>query len=126
VAHFGSREFLCPCCCGGNGKISKILVMWLDILRRAWGEPVIVNSGWRCAAHNMKVGGSRTSRHLIGCAADIRTRPGSIPEWERFSLLARRLYNQPGWEFLPYQTFIHVAVPREESERKWSGGQIKI
>jgi len=124
VAHFENREFLCPCC--GGGKVSEILVMWLDILRRAWGEPVIVNSGWRCAAHNMKVGGSRTSRHLIGCAADIRTRAGGKPEWERFSLLAGRLCNQPGWEFLPYQTFIHVAVPREESDRKWGAGQIKI
>ena len=106
--------------------MSKILVMWLDILRRAWGEPVIVNSGWRCAARNAKVGGSRTSRHLIGCAADIRTTSPGGQEWERFSLLAKRLYKQPGWEFLPYQTFIHVAVPREESERVWSGGVIKI
>ena len=113
---------MCPCC--GKGEISEVLAMWLDILRRAWGEPVFVNSGWRCAAHNMEVGGSRTSRHLIGCAADIRIKSGQ--EWQRFSLLAKRLCSHPGWEFLTYPTFIHVAVPREESGRKWSGGQIKI
>ena len=116
------KEFLCPCC--GKGEVSEVLVMWLSILRRAWGEPVIVNSGWRCAAHNTEVGGAPASRHLIGCAADIRTKTGA--ELERFFLLAKRLYSQPGWEFLPYRTFIHVAVPRDESGRKWSGGQLKI
>ena len=100
--------------------------MWLSILRGAWGGPVAVNSGWRCAAHNMKVGGARTSRHLIGCAADIRTNTQGGQGWKNFSLLAERLCRQPGWEFLPYPTFIHIAAPREcgESGKKWNGGKI--
>ena len=117
------KEFLCPCCGGGEGKVSEALVTWLEILRRAWGESVIVNSGWRCAARNLKVGGARHSRHLIGCAADIRISKPSGPDWQRFSVLAERLCRNPGWEFLPYPTFIHVAVPREEAERKWRGGR---
>ena len=102
--------------------MSEVLVTWLEILRRAWGEPVIVNSGWRCAPRNLKVGGSGTSRHLIGCAADVR----SASEFRRFTLLAERLCRHPGWEFIAYPTFIHVAAPRGESARRWSGGAINI
>jgi len=114
-------EFLCPCCGEGREKVSAILVMWLDILRRAWGEPVIVNSGWRCAPRNLKVGGAQTSRHLIGCAADIRIRSPAGSEWRRFSILAGRLCRLPGWEFLLYPAFIHISVPREEAVRRWNG-----
>jgi len=125
VEHFEVREFLCPCC--GGGKVSEVLVMWLEVLRRAWGEPVIVNSGWRCAARNVKVGGAVTSRHLIGCAADIvpLTKMGGA-ELREFAALAERICRHPGWEFLIYPTFIHVSVPRGDSERKWGGGKIVV
>jgi len=124
VEHFKKEEFLCPCC--ASGEVSEVLVMWLEILRRAWGEPIFVNSGWRCAVRNLKVGGARASRDLIGCAADIRTKSPAAPELPKFTLLAERLCRHSGWEFVLYPTFIHVAVPRDESERKWSGGSIKI
>ena len=111
--------------------MSEILVMWLDVLRRAWGEPIIVNSGWRCGPRNLKVGGAVASRHLIGCAADIapflkgvaQSAGGLPPPFQRFTALAERLCRNPGWEFLPYPTFIHVAAPREESARRWNGGK---
>lgn len=34
--------------------------------------PIIINSAFRCPAVNKAVGGSSTSNHLTGCAADIR------------------------------------------------------
>ncbi len=34
--------------------------------------PIVINSGFRSAAVNKAVGGSPTSNHLTGCAADIR------------------------------------------------------
>ncbi len=43
----------------------------LDPLRRAWGRPITVNSGYRCPALNRAVGGSKTSHHMRGMAADI-------------------------------------------------------
>jgi len=121
VAFFSPWEFLCPCCGEGSGKISELLVTRLDTLRGERGEPVFVNSGWRCAVHNMRVGGSRVSRHLIGCAADIRIATGSGGRFSMFTQLAERLCRLPGWEFLLYQNFIHIAVPRAESARRWSG-----
>jgi hypothetical protein len=45
----------------------------LDPLREAWGAPLTVNSGYRCAALNAAVGGAKKSQHLTGCAADITT-----------------------------------------------------
>lgn len=43
----------------------------LDPLREAWGEPIIVNSGYRCEKLNTAVGGSKTSQHRYGQASDI-------------------------------------------------------
>ena len=45
----------------------------LDPLRRAWGKPILVNSGYRCPALNNAVGGKASSQPLRGEAADITT-----------------------------------------------------
>lgn len=45
----------------------------LDPLRQAWGKPIVVTSGYRCAQLNVAVGGSATSHHMRGMAADITT-----------------------------------------------------
>ena len=128
VEHFKAEEFLCPCC--KEGAIARVLVLWLDQLRRAWGAPVIVNSGWRCASRNAEVGGSKGSRHLIGCAADIRNDnslvSGGRGDYADFMALARRVGNLPGWEVRVYNGFMHVAAPREEAMRTWNGEEIEI
>ena len=43
----------------------------LDPIREAWGEPIVVSSGYRCPELNTLVGGAKNSHHLLGCAADI-------------------------------------------------------
>lgn len=43
----------------------------LDPLREAWGKPIKVNSGYRCPQLNQEVGGSPSSQHMKGEAADI-------------------------------------------------------
>lgn len=45
----------------------------LDPLREAWGAPIIVTSGYRSPKLNSAVGGAKSSQHLKGEAADIRT-----------------------------------------------------
>lgn len=45
----------------------------LDPIRRIWGQPVIVSSGYRCPKLNAAVHGARYSQHTLGQAADIRT-----------------------------------------------------
>ena len=41
----------------------------LDPIREAWGEPIVVSSGYRCKELNELVGGAKHSHHIIGCAA---------------------------------------------------------
>ena len=43
----------------------------LDPIREAWGESIVVSSGYRCKQLNALVGGVKNSHHILGCAADI-------------------------------------------------------
>ena len=44
----------------------------LEPLRAFAGQPIIITSGYRCNALNVKVGGVYASQHTLGEAADIR------------------------------------------------------
>lgn len=57
-------------------SLQRLMDDCLDPIRRLWGKPIIVNSGFRCPELNRAVGGSATSQHMKGEAADITT--GSI------------------------------------------------
>ncbi|MDE6853830.1 MAG: peptidase M15 [Muribaculaceae bacterium] len=56
-----------------KNNVAALVDNVLDPLREAWGRPLIVSSGYRCPALNKAVGGSDTSHHLLGMAADITT-----------------------------------------------------
>lgn len=69
--HFSSGEFACKCGRCSGGWIEPLLVEKLTKLRDALGRRVTIDSGFRCADHNRKEGGARSSLHLVGKAADI-------------------------------------------------------
>lgn len=48
--------------------------MVLDPLRRLYGGPIVIGSGYRCKQLNKKVGGVPNSWHQEGNAADIRVK----------------------------------------------------
>ena len=57
----------------------KRLCSWLEMLRSEWNkrygegdEPITINSAYRSWEVNKRAGGSSTSNHLVGCAADIK------------------------------------------------------
>jgi len=52
-------------------NLTKLVDKILDPLREAYGKPIKVNSGYRCPKLNRAVGGSATSQHVLGQAADI-------------------------------------------------------
>lgn len=52
-------------------NLTKLIEIVLDPLREWYGKPIRVNSGFRCEALNEAVGGSDTSQHRLGEAADI-------------------------------------------------------
>jgi GH25 family lysozyme M1 (1,4-beta-N-acetylmuramidase) len=43
----------------------------LQAIRNYFGKPVHINSGYRTASYNKKVGGASASQHVVGTAADI-------------------------------------------------------
>lgn len=52
-------------------NLSALVENVLDPLREAWGGPITVTSGYRSPELNKAVGGSKTSDHMKGFAADI-------------------------------------------------------
>lgn len=61
---------------GDVENLQDLAVSVLDPIREAWGQPLIVSSGFRSPQLNVAVGGVPTSAHLDGCAADI-----TLPHW---------------------------------------------
>lgn len=64
-----------------ESNLTSLVDNILDPLRELYGKPITVNSGYRCLAVNKAVGGSATSDHVKGFAADITA--GSKEENER-------------------------------------------
>lgn len=67
---FRVREFRCR---DGTDTIliDEGLVVLLQCIREHFGKPVYITSGYRTAAHNAAVDGSKSSQHLLGRAADF-------------------------------------------------------
>ncbi len=92
----------------------------LDPLREAYGKPVTVTSGYRCSALNKAVGGSATSQHMVGQAADVTA--GSRKENKRLFYLIQELgldFDQEIWEKGNSEgpDWVHVSY-REGNNRK--------
>lgn len=71
-------------------NLENLVKYVLDPLRQMYGKPIYVNSGYRSEALNKAVGGSKTSQHVLGMAADIDTRTRKGNE-ELFDLIAKNL-----------------------------------
>ena len=75
IKYFDREEFRCKCggkyCGGFPAEPAKKLVQLADRVREHFGAPAIVSSGVRCETHNANVGGSFTSRHMLGLAMDF-------------------------------------------------------
>mgnify|MGYP004534932193 FL=1 len=73
--NFTRDEFQCQCKKCEAQMIDTELAEKLQRIRDVLGVPLKITSGYRCIVHNASkaVGGSRTSKHLYGFAADWRT-----------------------------------------------------
>lgn len=87
----------------------------LEPAREAIGCPIIVNSGFRNAGVNRRVGGVKSSQHLLGQAADIR--PKDPQQFQRLVDFLRRhdltdqLLTGPGWLHISWYPF---GIPRHD------------
>lgn len=68
--HFRLREMACK---DGSDKVlySTELIAKLERLREYGGFTITINSGYRTASYNKKIGGASKSQHTLGTAADI-------------------------------------------------------
>lgn len=53
----------------------------INILRGIYGQPMIINSGYRTPDHNRRIGGARNSAHLYCQAVDFRDLSGKLKDW---------------------------------------------
>lgn len=85
----------------------------LDPLREKWGSPLKVTSGYRCRRLNAAVGGSPTSQHMTGEAADITAldKRENLALWELLVMLKDKLpVDQVIWEKgTSFPMWIHVS-----------------
>jgi uncharacterized protein YcbK (DUF882 family) len=69
---FNYTEFDSPDAPGsGERHMDSDFLQMLDRARGLAGVPFKINSGYRTAGHNRKVGGVKASSHTLGLAADI-------------------------------------------------------
>ena len=84
-------------------------LMLLEPARTVAGCPIIVNSGYRNAAYNARVGGAARSQHLAACAADIRPRDPRqfqlLIDYLRISEHTDQLLTGPGWLHVSWNPF---------------------
>lgn len=88
----------------------------LDPLREWYDKPIYITSGYRCEALNEAVGGSFTSFHMRGAAADINQ--GSKAENEKiFNYIKDNLpFTELGWE--GNGKWVHVAYIKGRDEKE--------
>lgn len=72
-------------------NLEKLINTVLDPLREAWGAPIIVTSGYRCPALNRAVKGSKTSQHVLGQAADLKTVGDKLENNKKLFELAKKM-----------------------------------
>ena len=72
--------------------IDEGLVVLLQCIREHFGKPVTITSGYRTASHNTRVGGSKSSQHLLGRAADIQ-----VQDTDPLAVAAYAESLMPGW-----------------------------
>ena len=93
-------------------NIVALVTNLLQPLRDGWGKPIRINSGYRCPALNKEVGGSPTSQHATGQAADCGVD-------DPLGLL--RLLIELGLDFdqaIVYPTFLHLSYRTDGENRK--------
>jgi len=104
------------------GNLKELCEHVLQPLREQYGKPIFVSSGYRCPKLNKSVGGSKTSQHMTGEAADIQA-IGKMTNKQLFDFIIRAKlpfdqliiefedeFGEPGW--------IHVSYSSERQRGK--------
>ena len=95
----------------------------LQPVRNNFQKPMIISSGFRCKELNTKIGGSATSQHVIGQAADIEVLGISnleLSDWIHNNLnydqLILEFYNEKEG---PNSGWVHVSFNNESNRHEY-------
>ena len=102
-----------------KAALKRLAVEVLQPIRDAWGQPIVVTSGYRCPKLNAAVGGVKGSQHLLGQAADIKA-ANPADNGKLFACIhdlvksGKLKVGQLIWEYgtKTRPNWIHVSLPR--------------
>ena len=122
--NFKLKEFECKGGCDMPLEVYENIIKLasqLQFLRDYTGRPITINSAYRCPEHNTKVGGSKTSQHLLGKAADITIQ--SLKPAEVFVLIEELIdmghMLQGGLGLYEEKGFVHYDI--RKTKARWNG-----
>jgi len=116
TGNFSKSEFNCKCGCEMPNDVLdniKLLAIQLQTIREYVGQPIKINSAYRCQLHNSIIGGVKTSQHILGKASDI-TINNFTPD-EVADVIENLLVNEMLGSFYigglgRYNTFTHLDI----------------
>ncbi len=112
MKYFKREEFDSPDEPGSGINMHEEILHMLDAVRKEYGKPIKINSGYRTKARNKKIGGVPDSSHLKGLAADISCKTSK----DRFVLL--NLLVKAGFKRIGVaSSFIHVDIDKDKSQK---------
>ena len=99
------------------GKNIRTVANELEIIRRICGDvPIRITSGYRDAARNQRVGGSATSDHVKGKAADFQVEgmtPGAV-----LVAITRHIELIQFDQLIIYDSHIHIGCRTPKANRR--------
>jgi uncharacterized protein YcbK (DUF882 family) len=114
--NFTKEEFDCNCNCGVCEMPINVyhnvvkVANQLQVLRNELKKPIHINSAYRSEEYNEKVGGVKTSQHIMGKAADISIK--GLSPLEVYKTIERLIVNgdmlQGGLGL--YDSFVHYDI----------------
>lgn len=90
-------------------NINALVDNVLDPLRAMIARPIIITSGYRCQRVNELVGGSKTSQHLVGKAADFHVQEYTPQQMDMVYRTIQMYYDFDQLIFYPSKNIIHVS-----------------
>ena len=105
VSNIPSDEALLAVLNNINALVNNVL----DPLRARIGRPIIITSGYRSQRVNKLVGGSKTSQHLTGKAADFHVQEYTPQQMDVVYQTIQMCYDFDQLIFYPSKNIIHVS-----------------
>lgn len=118
IKHFTLEELSCRDGCGL--KPSNRATIALQAVRYEYGKPMTVTRGASCSAHNKKIGGAESSKHIADNDDIEPTAFDVVVEnsWDRFRLVSIAIKH--GFNGIGIgKKFVHMDMRPEEEGRIW-------